>query len=182
LVLPKNGNNDIRLTINDFRTVISAIVILLSLIANAVQAVSVGHTAPAFSLKNSDHQSRTLASYKGHVVLINFWASWCAPCQQELPELDRLAAQYAKRGLRVVAINVDEDSANGQESLYKLGLNAPRLEVLWDPRSKVVSAFDIQNLPASFILDTHGKIRFIHSGYQFADLSKWRDEINALLK
>jgi DsbE subfamily thiol:disulfide oxidoreductase len=162
--------------------VLPAIFFLLALIAAPLSAVSLNTPAPNFKLKNTHHETRTLADYKGKVVLINFWASWCAPCQQELPELDRLAAQYAKRGLRVVAVNVDEDSANGQESLYKLGLYTPHLEVLWDPHSKMVSDFNIDSFPATFILDTHGKIHYIHSGYHFEDLTAWRDEIDRLLK
>src|SRR5438105_812295 len=70
-------------------------------------AAALDHAAPKFSLANSQNQVRSLSDYKGKIVFINFWASWCAPCQEELPELDRLAAHYKGKNVRVVAINVD---------------------------------------------------------------------------
>src|SRR6266480_3199590 len=93
-------------------------------LCSALSHATVLHApAPNFVLINSHHQKRTLSNYKGKVVLIDFWASWCAPCEVELPELNRLAALYGPKTLRVVAINVDKDRASANKLLAQLGLN-----------------------------------------------------------
>jgi peroxiredoxin len=148
--------------------------------ALAVRAAVVGQSAPAFTLKNTSGQARSLADYRGHVVLVNFWASWCAPCQTELLELSRLAAQRHGKGAKVVAINVDEDPAAGRRVLKRLKLERSKIEFLWDRRSRVVKAYDPPTMPSSFIIDRHGKIRFIHAGFQPGDPAAWRREIDRL--
>ena len=155
--------------------------LILLFLMTPAWAASLNAPAPAFVLKNSQQQSRSLADYHGHVVLINFWASWCAPCQEELPELNRLAAAYAGRA-RVVAINIDTDHQAAKDALARLGLSSSHLEILWDPKSKVVSKFNIDTMPASYILDRHGVIRSIHSGYHpTTDPAAWRQEFDAQL-
>ena len=148
---------------------------------SVLQAAALNDPAPKFSLMDSHQQKRSLASYKGKVVFVNFWASWCAPCQLELPELDRLAAAYKGKRLQVVAINVDEKSADAKKLLRKLGLKDPAMQILWDPKSKAVSAYNVETMPSSFILDDRGKIRFIHSGFHAEDPALWRHEVDNLL-
>ena len=144
-------------------------------------AAELNRPAPNFTLSNTHHQRRSLSSYKGDVLLINFWASWCAPCQIELPELHRLAAENSHKKLRVLAINIDRDRSAADHLLTKLGLQNAAFKVLWDTDSKVVRTYDIETLPASFIVDRHGVIRFIHAGFHAGDPATWRKEINELL-
>lgn len=143
------------------------------------QASSVGDQAPDFSLKNSNGDLKRLAQYRGKIVLINFWASWCAPCQSELPKLNELAARHKGR-LQVLAINVDNEKTLGQKSLARLGLSRATLEVLWDNRSKAVSAYNPPTLPSSYLIDARGKIRFIHEGFRPEDPRAWDQEIQTL--
>jgi thiol-disulfide isomerase/thioredoxin len=158
----------------------SAIVLCFAItVLNA--ATLLNAPAPNFSLKNSKTQTRTLASYKGKVVVVDFWASWCATCQLELPEFDRLAADYKSKKLQVVAINVDTDRHAAKELLKKLGLSTPHFEILWDPKSKAVSAYNIEAMPSSFILDQKGIIRFVHVSYHEHDPATWHKEIDSLL-
>src|SRR5579872_2832727 len=103
--------------------------LFLLLSVTALQGAEINHPAPKFVLTNSHHQKRALSDYKGKVIFLNFWASWCAPCQVELPELNRLAAHYGKK-LRVVAINVDQERSAAKELLAKLGLADSSLEIL----------------------------------------------------
>jgi len=147
-----------------------------------LQAASLNAPAPPFALLNSHQQRRTLSSYKGQVVFINFWASWCAPCQVELPELNRLAGDYSGKKVHVLAINVDTDRKAARDALARLGLTRAGLEILWDNPSKVVSAYRIEAMPSSFILDPNGVVRFSHSGYHSHDPDSWRTEINQLLQ
>ncbi len=125
--------------------------------------------------------AQSLESYRDNVVLVNFWASWCAPCQNELPELNALAKEFSGKKVRVVAINVDKKKADGQKALERLGLKRAALEVEWDTASKTVSAWDIQAMPSSFIVDRKGIIRFVHTGFHANDPATWRSEIAALL-
>ena len=157
---------------------------VVSVLAGAffLQAATLNRPAPGFSLKNSRHQQRKLSDFRGDVVLINFWASWCGPCQQELPELARLSAEFRSKHVKVLLLNVDSERASGQRLVSKLHLSDFPAEVLWDPQSKVAAAYDIPAMPSSFILDTHGSVRYIHSGFHAEDVSLWRQEINQLLK
>ena len=158
------------------------LLILVSSLVAVLQAATVNAPAPDFSLTNSQSKLRPLNDYKGKVIFINFWASWCAPCQVELPELNQLTIDEAGKNVAVIAINVDKEQFKAGTLLTKLGLQSPNMEILWDPESKAVAAYDVETMPTSFILDTRGIIRFVHSGFQNHDPEKWRKEIDGLLK
>lgn len=149
--------------------------------ASILSAAVLNNPAPSFTLYNSHHQKRTLSAYKGKVILINFWASWCAPCQVELPELNKLTTDYKNKKVKILAINVDTDKAAAQRALARLGQNAAALDILWDTKSTVVSRYNIDTMPSSFILDSHGIIHFVHAGYHLQDPAIWRQEIDSLL-
>ena len=146
------------------------------------QAASVNTPAPDFALTSAQGAKRTLSDYKGKVVFINFWASWCAPCQIELPDLNQLAIDEQGKNVSVVAVNVDQEQFKAGSLLTKLNLQSPEMEILWDPESKAVAAYDAETMPSSFILDKQGVIRFVHSGFQNHDPENWRKEIESLLK
>jgi thiol-disulfide isomerase/thioredoxin len=162
--------------------ILIGLLILVSSLVAVLEAVTVNAPAPDFSLTNSQDKQRTLNDYKGKVLFINFWASWCAPCQVELPELNQLAIDEAGKNVAVIAINVDKEQFKAGTLLTKLGLQSPDVEILWDPESKAVATYDVETMPTSFILDNKGDIRFLHSGFQNHDPDKWRKEIENLLK
>jgi peroxiredoxin len=110
------------------------------------------------------------AELKGKIVLVDFWASWCAPCKLSFPVLNDLSARFGARGLVVVGISVDESKAAMQEFLKQ---TAPRFPVVHDARQKLVQSVDVASMPTSFIIDGSGKVRFIHSGFHG---DKTRDE------
>lgn len=147
-----------------------------------VAAVDVGRPAPSFKLKNSQGALKSLKDYQGKVLLINFWASWCGPCLGELKELNQLARDYRGKNFRVLAINVDEKSSDGRKLLKRLGLQSAAFETFWDNRSKIVSAYNIPAMPTSVIVDRHGTVRFIHSGFRPEDPAVWRREIDSLMR
>lgn len=154
---------------------------LMLLTVTSVFAADLNAPAPRFTLKDSRQQPVSLADLKGKVVFVNFWAGWCAPCQTELPELNRLAEEFKSQKVKVLAINVDKDRASAQKLLKKLGLASPRFVVLWDSQSKVVEKYDIEGMPSSFILDAKGVVRYSHLGFQSDDPALWRTEIRSLL-
>jgi len=136
-----------------------------------LQAAELNKSAPTFP---------ALADDKGKIVFINFWASWCAPCQIELPFLRQLAEDYKGRKVKVLAINVDENRQAARKLLKKLGLTNSRMEIVWDRKSKIVRTYNIDTMPSSFILDSRGVIRYIHSGFHEHDPQAWRQEIDHL--
>lgn len=144
----------------------------------SAHAAQVDGPAPSFTLKNINNESKSLSDYRGKVVLVNFWASWCAPCQQELPELSRLAAEYGRQKLVVIAINVDQDSKAALRFLSQKGLTRTRMEILKDPTSRVIKRYDPPAMPTSYLIDRNGRIRVIYSGFRSEDPALWRQAIN----
>jgi cytochrome c biogenesis protein CcmG/thiol:disulfide interchange protein DsbE len=134
--------------------------------------------APAFSLKDRDGRVHTLADFKGRVVLIDFWASWCAPCKQSFPALDSLHQEFHDVGLEVVAINVDEDTKNAHEFLAG---KSPVMTVLFDPKGKSPEAFKVEGMPSSFLIDRDGRVRFRHQGFTAQTKADFRREISILI-
>ena len=134
--------------------------------------------APAFSLKDRDGRVRTLADFKGHVVLVNFWASWCAPCKVSFPALDSLHQEFRDAGLEVVAINVDEDA---KDAYAFLAGKSPAMTILFDPRGRSPEAFKVEGMPSSFLIDRDGNIRFRHQGFTPQTKADFRREISILI-
>ena len=137
---------------------------VLVFIPSLVLAIEVGHPAPAFELPslNPGGPRVSLASLRGKVVVIDFWASWCHPCVQALPELDSLQQQYAARGLQVLAVSVDEESG---PALQVLGSGTHRFTSLHDADSSVSGQYGIDStLPATVVIDRQGTVRFYRNG------------------
>ena len=149
--------------------------------AAALRAAAVKDTAPEFALKNFHGDKIALSDLKGKVVFVNFWASWCGPCAQELPKLSQLAEDYKKENFSLVAINVDPDQIAAQKFLGTLPIPPSPMETVWDPDSKIVSAYDPQTMPSSFVIDAQGVIRYVHAGFTGGDTIKWRQEIDSIL-
>ena len=137
-----------------------------------------GSFAPSFSLKDKDGRLRTLAEFKGKVLLVDFWASWCAPCKASFPALDALHEELHGEGLEVVAINVDEDAKSAQAFLSG---RSPSMTVLFDPWGRSPEDFKVEGMPSSYLIDREGRIRFRHMGYTDKTKSDFRREISILL-
>ena len=90
-----------------------------------------GRVAPDFALKSSTGDNMRLSEYRGDVVMINFWATWCGPCRQEMPLLDELYSRYNRVGFNLLGVNIDDDSRRAMQMVEELGVNFP---VLFDAR------------------------------------------------
>lgn len=134
--------------------------------------------APPISVQLDDGSRAALASYKGQVVLVDFWASWCVPCRTSFPALDALYKQYRDRGLVVIAVNVDERPSDAQAFL---AARPHAMPIALDHKGEAAKAFDVQGMPTSFLIDRDGQIRFVHAGYTTKTLSGYHDEIVRLL-
>jgi len=111
--------------------------------------------------------------------LLDFWASWCGPCKEEMPYLTLLQKTYGKDGFAVLAVNIDNEPKNALELLKDHSI---RLPLILDKKRRVVSAYDVQTMPTSMIIDKQGWIRFIHRGFKAENFPRYKKEIEALLK
>jgi thiol-disulfide isomerase/thioredoxin len=134
--------------------------------------------APSVVLHSADGTTTRLADYKGRVVLIDFWASWCAPCKASFPALDTLYKQEHPRGLEVFAVNVDERQKDADTFLRGREYTMP---VFFDKSGEIPLAFGVKAMPSSFVIDRAGAIRFSHIGYSASVLESYRREIQTLL-
>ena len=116
-----------------------------------------GDLAPEFAVKDLSGNPTKLSDYKGKVVLLNFWASWCSPCLAEMPALERLYTKLHDKGFEVVAVGVDDDAKSLKEFKDRLGLTFP---VLVDSSGQTRS-YKVKGFPESFILDREGKLVMI---------------------
>jgi cytochrome c biogenesis protein CcmG/thiol:disulfide interchange protein DsbE len=123
-------------------------------------AVAVGSVAPDFQAVTVDSipRMRSLADYKGQVVLLNVWATWCAPCRVEMPSMEALHRDFGSKGLKVVAVSVDQIAGAPQirEFVRELGLT---FEILHDSAQKIVRTYQVNGYPQSFVIGRDGTIR-----------------------
>jgi peroxiredoxin len=157
---------------------IAVIVAALTLSLPALAGTPTG-PAPAFTLAARSGQDVSLAQYKGQVVMINFWASWCGPCRQEMPLLEQMHKRYSALGFTLVGVNVDANSKDAEEWLTKTPVTFP---VLFDRESKVSAMYDVKAMPSTVFIDRQGNVRALHRGYKAGDESEYLNQIRALLK
>jgi peroxiredoxin len=140
-----------------------------------------GKAAPDFSLRDLTNQTQTLSQYKGKVVLLNFWATWCGPCKVEMPHLEAMHEELGPTGLVVLGISADDArSASAVKPVaMSLGLKYP---VLQDKDSAVVSQYNpSKTLPYNVLVDRAGNISSVFSGYNPGDEVKLKEAVVALL-
>lgn len=138
-----------------------------------------GREAPDFVLKSSAGENLRLSEHRGDVVMINFWATWCGPCRQEMPLLDDLYSRYERVGFNLLGVNIDDDSRRAMQMIEELGVSFP---VLFDERKEVSQLYDVQAMPVTVLVDREGKVRHVHHGYKPGYEEKYLTEIRALLR
>ena len=144
------------------------------------EAVSVNDPAPDFQLNDFLGGHTSLASQKGKVLFVHFWASWCTPCKEEFPKLNELAVAYDEKDFAILAVTVDKAQANIQKFLSKYVQGPLKIKVLRDPEGKVAQMYRNRAMPITYVVDPAGVIRFVHMGFQSGDEARWRDEIEQL--
>lgn len=145
----------------------------------AQAAVTPQAAAPDFTLKSAEGKNLRLKEQRGQVVLVNFWASWCGPCRQEMPHLNRLYDKYRASGFTLLAVNIDDDPRTGSGTAAKWGLKFP---VLLDADKQVSKLYDLGSMPATVLIDRDGKVRFLHRGYREGVEEAYEKQIRELVK
>ena len=161
------------------RNRIAVIAALAAALALPALAGSSGGPAPQFTLEARGGRDVSLAQYKGQVVMINFWASWCGPCRQEMPLLEGIYKKYGKLGFTLLGVNVEPDSQAAEEWLQQTPVSFP---ILFDKESKVSKLYDVAGMPSTVIIDRSGKLRVLHRGYKPGDENEYLDSIRTLIR
>lgn len=176
------GHNEIHggenVSIRSAAAWLSALGLLLSAAASAAPP-ALGSPAPELVAEPlAGGAPQRLADYRGRVVYLDFWATWCAPCRVSLPLLDGLRADYAARGFEVLGVSLDEERGKAAQVVRQLGLRYPTLAA---PEPASLLAFGIGQMPSAYLLDRQGRVRYIHQGFRRSDVPTIRSEIEKLL-
>jgi thiol-disulfide isomerase/thioredoxin len=154
------------------------VVAAVALLAGALVSASGAQPAPSVLLHRADGTTVRLEDFKGKVVLVDFWASWCVPCRASFPALDALYQRERNRGLEVLAINVDEQRKSADAFLAGRPHVMP---VVFDPKGESAQAFNVRGMPSSVLIDRTSHIRFTHMGYSTTVFDSYQREIDQLL-
>jgi peroxiredoxin len=153
--------------------------VALPVFATSVDPIHTGAPAPSFQLTSNTGKPVNLDSLKGQIVLVNFWASWCGPCRKEMPILEQLNRQFHNKGVTLIGVNVEPNSAAAADWLKATPVSFP---ILFDTDSKVSKLYQVEGMPNTVILDRKGNVRYIHRGYQPGAENEYLDQIRALIR
>lgn len=155
------------------RSIFAATLLLIASISLAQE------TAPDFTLKSNSGENIRLAEQRGKVVMLNFWATWCAPCRKEMPLLDDLYNRYNAAGFELYGVNVEPESEPANKMAKEMGLNFP---ILYDTDSKVSRLYNVDAMPTTVVIDRDGNVRYVNRGYRDGDEEKYREQIRELIR
>jgi len=153
---------------------------LMLVFSSALSAASpmIGRTAHDFALKGMDGANHRLSELRGQVVMVNFWATWCGPCREEMPPMDALYKRYKSLGFTVLGVNIDDARAGAEKMAKKLGVSYP---ILFDTDKSVSKKYKVNAMPTTVIIDRNGKVRHVHFGYKKGYMDSYQKEVRRLL-
>jgi thiol-disulfide isomerase/thioredoxin len=136
--------------------------------------------APQFQLAGRGGKTVDLGKLKGQVVMLNFWATWCGPCRQEMPLLEGIHKKYKPMGFTLVGVNVEPDPKAAEAWLAKeMPVTFP---IAYDTDSKVSKLYRVAGMPSTVIVDRKGNVRYLHKGYKPGDENTYLNHIRALIR
>lgn len=141
-------------------------------------AIKPGEIAPDFRLPGVPSPVQ-LTQFRGQWVYLDFWATWCAPCRESLPWMAQLQKQYGPRGLRVVAVNVDTDTAIAERFLAGL---PGGFTVAFDTQGLTPTRYDIVSMPSSMLIAPDGRVKLVHRGFRDSDRELLESQVAAALE
>lgn len=160
------------------KLLVSFIFLALSLVLSLASfPAAAGKPAPEFTLplKNG---SITLSQYKGKVVYLDFWASWCIPCRKSFPWMNSMEQKYSNKGLKIITINLDKKEKAVEKFLKRY---PAKFAVAYDPAGKTAEAYDVKGMPSSYLIDRNGNIIYTHIGFRASNKNKLEAKIKAAL-
>lgn len=156
--------------------------LMMSLFASSLHAgeIAPGQTSPNCKLSALDGGiAKEIQQYKGKVVYVDFWASWCGPCAQSFPFMNQLHSELQSKGLEVVGVNLDEEPAEAKAFLAK---TPAKFTILADASGQCPQDFGVKAMPSSYLIDRQGVVRHVHLGFKPSEASQLREQVVDLLK
>ena len=148
------------------------------LIATAARALAPGDVPPAIDMPDLNGEMVDWASLEGAVVLVDFWASWCGPCKEEMPVLEALTQKYAAQGLVIVGVNIDSSRKKMNQFLERTPVS---FRIVHDRKLVVANRYEPETMPTSYFIGRDGKVRYVHEGFEKGDSANIEARIKALL-
>ena len=161
------------------KKILSALLISMSLTISAQAAQKLSGTSHDFTLPSNSGKNVRLSELRGEVVMINFWASWCGPCQQEMPILEELYQRYNRAGFTILGVNVEPDSEEANKILNNVKISFP---ILYDKKSVVSELYNVEAMPSTVIIDRSGNMRYLHRGYKPGYEDEYKTQIKELIR
>lgn len=135
------------------------------------------NSAPDFELSGITKQVK-LSDYRGKVVYLDFWASWCGPCRKSFPWMNEMLTRFEKKGLRIIAVNLDNKREDADKFIQQ---TLPNFDIAFDPAGKSAELYELQGMPSAYLIDRKGKLHSVHLGFRTKDIGSLEQEIEALL-
>jgi len=147
--------------------------------ASAGFALEEGDRAPDFQARSvSGDAEVVLHALRGKVVLVDFWASWCAPCNAAMPQLEKLSKEFPADQFVVLGVNVDKKIGDARRALERRSVTYPNAS---DPTGMLPKRFGLETMPTSYLIDQGGVVRVVHRGFRNGDMDKLREQVKKLL-
>ena len=160
------------------KTLLAALLFQTALSATPALAEITG-AAPDFSLPGMDNTTVNLSDYKGKVVYVDFWASWCSPCKDSFPWMSAMQRKYADKGVEFIAINVDRKSADAEKFLKETPAD---FTIAFDHKGKTPKAYEVMGMPTAFLIGKDGKVLHSHIGFSETDKLNYERNIQMAIK
>ncbi len=152
-------------------------ILYVSVVKDGEKVVKVGDKAPLFELENLEGEKVALSDYKGKGVILNFWGTWCNPCKEEMPDLNRMNKIYHSKGVEVLTVHV-KDSPQQIKQFFSELPEEVELMVALDGSGDVMKAYNANDLPNTYVIDKNGIIKAHHKGQMSrADIKKYMDMV-----
>jgi thiol-disulfide isomerase/thioredoxin len=156
-----------------------ALLLTLFCLNSMTMAVEVKNTMPACTLSSlGEAKTEDLQHYKGQVVYVDFWASWCVPCAHSFPFLNELHEEFKDKGLQIVGINMDENAGDAKAFLAK---TPAQFTIVADTSTQCAKDFDVKAMPSSYLIDRKGIVHHVHQGFRSEDIKELRALVENLL-
>jgi peroxiredoxin len=139
-----------------------------------------GDPAPDFTAPRLDRAGQVkLSNYRGKVVYLDFWASWCGPCLVSLPQLEKMRSDFPADQFQIVAVNLDTEPGKARRFLQKTRVGYPSAT---DPAGSIPERFGLETMPTSYLIDRNGVVRYVHAGFKQTDVDEIRGRIRELVE
>jgi thiol-disulfide isomerase/thioredoxin len=162
------------------KRLLAALYVLLAMIpVKSIMAAEIGSAMPDCALTSSaDKQPYNLQQFKGKVIYVDFWASWCGPCAKSFPFMNELSRDLKDKGLQVIGINMDEAPADAQVFLARYPAN---FAIAADTKEQCAKGFGVQAMPSTYLVDRNGTVRHVHLGFRAGEAMELRTLVEQLL-